>query len=119
LEKVIVCKTCLAIQGNGGVIVLGMAILVQEEKKGTNWVTVLSTIIIIGAIFAGAYFLFFKKPELIEVVAPGSLQNVSSISKLTFNPQEVLQSPAFKLLRRYGTAPTPPTPGRSNPFRPF
>ena len=96
-----------------------MAILVQEDKKGTNWVTVLSTIVIIVVIFVGAYFLFFKKPELIEVVAPGSLQNVSSISKLSFDPGSVLQSPTFKLLRQYGSAVTPPSPGRSNPFRPF
>jgi len=96
-----------------------MAILVQENKKETNWVTILSTVIIILVIFAGAYFLFFKKPELIEVVAPGSLQNVSSISKLSFDPHGVLNSPTFRLLRQYGSAPAEPSPGRSNPFKPF
>ncbi len=97
-----------------------MAILVQETKKETNWVAVLSTIIIILVIFVGAYFLFFKKPELIEVVAPGSLQNVSSISKLSFDPESVLNSPTFKLLRQLPPSTAePPSPGRSNPFRPF
>src|SRR3989344_4612493 len=96
-----------------------MAILVQEEEKGTNWVTILSTIVIIVVVFAGAYYFFFKKPELIEVVAPGSLQNVSSISRISFDPQGVLNSPTFKLLRQYGSAPVVPSPGRSNPFRPF
>ncbi|HXF43992.1 MAG TPA: hypothetical protein VNK70_00790 [Candidatus Paceibacterota bacterium] len=96
-----------------------MAIVVQEEKKGTNWVAILSTLVIIFAIFAGAYYLFFKKPELIEVVTPGSLQNVSNISKISFDPQAVLNSPTWKILRQYGSTPTIPSPGRSNPFKPF
>jgi flagellar basal body-associated protein FliL len=96
-----------------------MAIVVEEEKKPVNWVAILTTIIIIVVVFIGAYFLFFKKPELIEVVAPGNLQGVSQISRVSFDPESVLGAPTFKLLRQYGTAPDPPNPGRNNPFRPF
>lgn len=96
-----------------------MAIVLEEEKKPVNWVAALTTIIIIVVLFIGAYFLFFKKPELIEVVAPGGLQGVSQISRISFNPEGVLSAPTFKLLRQYGTAQDVPTPGRTNPFRPF
>ncbi len=96
-----------------------MAIVVEEEKKPVNWVALLTTIIIIVVLFLGAYFLFFKKPELIEVVVPGSLKEVSQLSQVSFDPDSVLSSPAFKLLRQYGTAITPAATGRSNPFLPF
>lgn len=96
-----------------------MAITVEQEKKPINWVAALVTIIIVAVLFIGSYFLFFKKPELIEIVVPGTLQNVSSISRLTVDPEDVLNLPTFKLLRQYGTSVTIPTPGRSNPFKPF
>ena len=96
-----------------------MAIVFEEEKKPTKWVAILSVSVIIIAIFAGSYYLFFKKPELIEVVAPRQLQNLSTLSKLSFDPESVINSPSFKLLRQYGTSIAQPTPGRNNPFRPF
>ncbi len=96
-----------------------MAIVVEEQKKSVNWVTILTMLVVIAVVFAGAYLLFFKKPELIEIVTPGGLEGVSEISKISFDPESVLSAPTFKLLRQYGTAPTPSTPGRDNPFEPF
>ncbi|MEK7464755.1 MAG: hypothetical protein AAB617_03180 [Patescibacteria group bacterium] len=96
-----------------------MAIIVEQEKKSVNWVAVISTTIIIAVLFLGSYFVFFKKPELIEVVAPSSLESLSNISKLSFDAESVLGSPTFKLLRQYELQVAPGTPGRSNPFRPF
>ena len=96
-----------------------MAIEFEQDKKKVNWFALLSTAIIVVVLFAGVYYLFFKKPELIEVVAPGSLSDVRNISKISFHPEEVVNSPNFKLLRQYGTDVLVPTPGRSNPFSPF
>ncbi|MCP6720200.1 MAG: hypothetical protein KJI72_02685 [Patescibacteria group bacterium] len=96
-----------------------MAITIEQEKKPVNWVAILTAVVIVVVLFIGTYFLFFKKPELIEIVTPGTLQDVSKISKLSFDPESVLNSPTFKLLRQYGTGVTVPTPGRSNPFKPF
>jgi len=95
-----------------------MAIVV-EEKKSVNWIAILTIIIVVAVIFSAAYFLFFKKPELIEVVAPGGLEGVSQISKISFDPESVISAPTFKLLRQYGTTPNPSNPGRENPFKPF
>ena len=96
-----------------------MAIVLEEEKRPTNWVAILSVAIVIVVLFAGSYFLFFKKPELIEVVAPKQLQDLGNLSKVTFDPESVINAPTFKLLRQYGTLVTLPTPGRSNPFKPY
>ena len=96
-----------------------MAIVFEEEKKSTNWVAILSVSVIVIAIFVGSYYLFFKKPELIEIITPKQLQDLSKLSKLSFDPDTVINSPSFKLLRQYGTSIAQPMPGRNNPFRPF
>lgn len=96
-----------------------MAIIVDPEKKSVNWVTMISVLIIIGVLFAGGYFLFFKKPDLIEIVVPNSLDEISKISKLTFDPAGVINSPTFKILKRYDSNIQPATAGRTNPFKPF
>jgi hypothetical protein len=96
-----------------------MAIVIEEEKKPVNWVAIASTAIFIVILFAGSYFLFFKKPEIVEEVVPKPLQDLSQISQLSFDPGAVLNSSKFKLLRQYTPEISAPTPGRSNPFKPF
>ena len=96
-----------------------MAIVVEEGKKPVNWIAVLGGIVFIVVLFYGVYFFFFQKPELIEVVAPKTLEELGKISKITFDPETVLESPTFGLLRQYGEAPATFSPGKSNPFRPF
>lgn len=96
-----------------------MAIEFEEEKQPVNWVAILTVVVIVAVLFLGSYYLFFKQPQLIEVVAPKSLQTIGSLSKLSFDPSTVVNDPTRKLLRQYGTNVTPVTPGRSNPFQPF
>lgn len=96
-----------------------MAISIEQEKKKVKWLNIIGAIIIVGAIFIGSYFLFFRKPELIEVVVPGQFQDLSKLSQVKFNPQELLSSPKFKILRQFQVKTQPETPGRSNPFQPF
>lgn len=96
-----------------------MAIVIEETKQPVNWAAILGAIIGIGLLFAGVYFFFFQKPELIEVVAPKSLQELGRISKLSFDPETVVKSPTFNLLQDYGGTPVIPVAGRTNPFRPY
>lgn len=97
-----------------------MAIIVEEEKKSVNWFMAVIVLVAVIVVFSGAYFLFFKRPDVIEVVTPGKLDQINKLSKISFKPEEVVNSPSFKSLRPYGssTAPTQ-TPGRENPFKPF
>jgi hypothetical protein len=97
-----------------------MSIIVEEERKKVNWFSLFAVIVIAGVLFAGVYFLLFQKPELIEIVLPSELQGISSISRLSFDPEGIMDSAAFKSLRRYGSnVQSTQTPGRENPFRPF
>lgn len=94
-----------------------MAIVVEEEKKNINWITILSVAAGLAVAFFGAYYLFFKQPELIDVVVPAELERLRVISEAQFNPREVVDSPSFQGLRDFsGTLSTPRT-GKANPFR--
>ncbi len=96
-----------------------MAITLEEEKKPVNWLNVTAIILILTGILFSGYYLFFKKPELIEVVAAGKYQDIAKLSKLKVDPQDLIASPQFKLLKQFGSEINPPTPGKRNPFRPF
>jgi len=96
-----------------------MAISIEQNNSSVNWFNIIVAGIIVIVVFAGTYFLFFKKPELIEVVAPGQFGNITEISKVDFKPQELLQSPEFKVLRQFESTASFPEPGRSNPFSPY
>lgn len=96
-----------------------MAIVIEEEKKPVNWFAMVIVFIILGIVGFGSYVLFFKKPELIEVVAPRQLQEIDRISELTFDPASVIDSPVFKSLRQYAAdISKTQIPGRDNPFQP-
>ncbi len=79
---------------------------------------VLIAAVIVGALFAGVYFFLFKRPELIDVVLPNDLQNLSSISNIPFQPERVFNSEKYKALREYGGQIIVPQAGKANPFLP-
>ncbi len=96
-----------------------MAIQIEQEKKKVNWFNLVLVALFIVILFLVTYFIFFKKPELINVVAPGSLQSISQISQIQLDPAPVVQTLNKYFTGNYGTALTIPTPGRSNPFAPY
>jgi len=50
---------------------------------------------------------------------PGRLETLRGVSQITFDPNELLQSPEFKIRRLLGNEPAIPTPGIINPFSPY
>ena len=100
-----------------------MAIVVEEEKRGGGvgggLLNSLLWIALIGGIAFGAYYVFFQKPELVEIAVPSDFKNTEQISKLELHPEEVLESPQFKNLRAYVTPLPLPETGKSNPFLGF
>jgi len=97
-----------------------MAILVESEKKSSNWVVTISILVVFVVILAGVYYVFFQTPTLIEVVTPRPLQGLSGLAQVSgFKPEEVVNSAAFKSLRSYAEDIVAPTLGRDNPFKPL
>lgn len=96
-----------------------MAIIIEQDKKPVNWFNIIVVAAIIGIIFLILYFVFFKKPELIDVVVPGSLSNINQLSQVQVDPAPVVNSLNKYFTNNYGASLEIPTPGRSNPFLPF
>lgn len=79
----------------------------------------LAWVVAIAILGTGLYYLFFKKPELIAVVAPGNFKDTQEISKINLDPGQVVGNPRFQALKPRVTPLPPPTPGRPNPFLGF
>ncbi len=93
-----------------------MAITIEQEKQQKNWVGITVALIVVVSLFIAAYYLFFKRPELVEVATSGQFKQLQGVSQITFNPETLFNSPQFKALRQFGGNITTPTPGRANPF---
>ncbi len=97
-----------------------MAIILEEQKNKNSWLSIALGAVVILVIIVLAYFLFFTSAPLIEIVAPLQLQSTSQLSAVSFNPTEVIESPVFKVLRKYpGLNISTGKLGRANPFAPF
>lgn len=96
-----------------------MAIEMEQDKKKVNWFNLVLVALFIVVLFLVTYFVFFKKPELINIVAPGSLQSINQISQVHLDPTPVVQSLNKYYTGNYGGSLTIPTPGRTNPFAPY
>ena len=97
-----------------------MAIVIEQERGGKGgMVKLIVWVAIFLVVLAGAYFLFFKRPDIIPSLAqPEGLKGVNAIANVKLDPDAVVQSAAFQSLRpQVQEMPTPAT-GRSNPFQP-
>lgn len=96
-----------------------MAILLQQQKRKTNWFAVFVFLFLIAVIFGGGYFLFFAPTPGIDIIIPASLGTAEKISKVHIDPAQIINDPMLKNLRHYGTAPSAGNVGRKNPFMGF
>ncbi|MEK7507924.1 MAG: hypothetical protein AAB602_02470 [Patescibacteria group bacterium] len=94
-----------------------MAIIVSEEgEKKIDVVNLVIWISLLAIVGIAVYFLFFKKPPLVEVISPPSYKNIDPLAKADLSPDEVANSPDFKALKPYVPLPSPASVGRLNPF---
>ncbi|OGZ52752.1 MAG: hypothetical protein A3B25_00975 [Candidatus Ryanbacteria bacterium RIFCSPLOWO2_01_FULL_48_26] len=94
-----------------------MAIVVSEEgEKKIDIVNLTIWLFLLIVVGITAYFIFFKKPELVDVASPSSYRNIDPLAQVTLNPEEVVNSPDFQSLKQYVPLLSPASVGRSNPF---
>jgi flagellar basal body-associated protein FliL len=97
-----------------------MAIVVEEEqKKPSSLITILIWIVIFGVITAAAYYVFFRKPELIERSLPVNFQSIDELGKIKLTPEDIINNPDFVALKTYISLPAPDNVGKTNPFLGF
>ncbi|MEK7181244.1 MAG: hypothetical protein AAB738_02840 [Patescibacteria group bacterium] len=97
-----------------------MAIIVEEGKKSISFLNILTWLIVIGVIFFATYYIFFKKPEIVDVIIPSTdaFDNIEQLSKITLDPG-IIQDPALQALSTYLPVPETGRAGRPNPFLPL
>jgi hypothetical protein len=97
-----------------------MAIIVEEEKISKSGITsLLGWFVMLIAIGAGVYYLFFAAAAPVIITPPAGFSNITPITQITFNPQTVIASPAFTALTQTISEPSatgPVSVGRSDPF---
>ena len=98
-----------------------MAIVIEEERKqsASALIGAVMWIIMLGVIGAAIYYVFFTKPDLVELAVPAEFANTAQISKIDLKPEEVLSNPAFRGLKQYITPALRSDTGRPNPFLPL
>jgi hypothetical protein len=98
-----------------------MAIVVEQERSGKGgMMKLLVWGLILLVILVGAYYLFFKRPDVIpNLAAPAAFKQANELQGVKLDPGAVVQSQTFQSLRPQ--APEQPTPvtGRTNPFQPL
>ena len=94
-----------------------MAIVVEEEHKSHQSLTGLITGGIVFVILAVAvYYVFFKRPDLVEVVTPANFANTAVLSHINLQPDEVINSAAFQALSTQVQPVATSTGTGANPF---
>lgn len=96
-----------------------MAIVIEEQRSGTKIVTVITWLAILLGVGAAIYYVFFKKPQFIELSPPSNFSNTGELAKIELNPEEIINSPGFQSLKQYVTPLRPTNFGRQNPFLSF
>ena len=95
-----------------------MAIVVEEKRGSGGILSFLIWLVVLALVLAGAYYLFFKKQDLIPVPPPANFEQAMQISQLEIDPQAVLSGAKFKSLQNFVTPSEARQVGRSNPFLP-
>ncbi len=97
-----------------------MAIIIEEEKiNKSNATNLLGWFVIIVALGAAAYYLFFVSAAPTIITPPAGFSNITPITQITINPQAVIASPQFTSLTQTVAEPTstgPAAVGRQDPF---
>lgn len=96
-----------------------MAILVESEKKSRGFIGLIVWIIVVVVLGAAIYYIFFKRPDLVEIPSPASFQNTERLSRIKLTPAEIVQNPVFQALRSYVAPVSIETTGKQNPFLGF
>ena len=96
-----------------------MAIIIEEKRDAKGVLNWLVWVAILAIITSAIYYIFFKKPELIEFTSSSSFKNIQELSKININSGQLVNNSQFQALKQYITVTEPQNLGRTNPFLEF
>jgi hypothetical protein len=93
-----------------------MAIVVEEQRSpgGTGIVSLLLWLALIIACGVGAYYVFFKQPDIIPIAANANFKTTEQIAKISLHPEAVVGK--IQAFQSYVTIVPPSASPRTNPF---
>ncbi|OGM93216.1 hypothetical protein A2333_03110 [Candidatus Wolfebacteria bacterium RIFOXYB2_FULL_49_7] len=96
-----------------------MAIVLEKEKKNIDWGFILGLMAVVGIIGSAIIYLFFVNPEAVQQLTTPEQKTLSEFSRVKFQPEAILNSPAFQSLRTQApmNVPSELEIGKANPFR--
>lgn len=94
-----------------------MAIFIEEERRGEGrWFGFSLISVILVIIGVAAYYLFFVSPEFIHTAIPAKLSPIDDLTKINFNPQDVISGDFFRSVRSLVPAQSSGVIGNVTPF---
>ncbi len=98
-----------------------MAILIEEDKGKKNYSNMIGWVVLVIIALVGVYYIFFAPATPGVVTPPASLQEITAITQINFNPTTVTNNPTFQNLKQTIQEPTSTGPtgvGKTDPFLP-
>lgn len=99
-----------------------MAIIVKEEKKGIDLGMAAIVAVVVAALGMVIYYAFFSPTPLVDIPKPEGYEDVSRISKLRIDAEEIVNSRVWQSLKSKEGIPSLDimiTSRRTNPFEPI
>jgi hypothetical protein len=97
-----------------------MAILIEQQKKSTNWSVIIGVLVFVFILFIGSYYLFFKQPQVIEELITSSGQKeIESLSQVKPEYVAIVEQLNKFYKKAEVTQIIQPQLGRQNPFQQF
>lgn len=97
-----------------------MAIMIEQENKPKNWILIGGVGFFVIIIFIGAYYLFFKNPQVIEelTVSPNQ-KEVEVLSQIKPDYAKIVEQLNNFYNKEEEQRINVPQLGRQNPFQPL
>lgn len=95
-----------------------MAIVIEERKNQASIMGILSWLVVLGMIVFVVYYIFVRKPEIIEFNTPDNLRAIEQIQSIQLDPG-IAKLPQMTQRTQVGQPLNTQTTGRPNPFLPF
>ncbi|RME61421.1 hypothetical protein D6779_00095 [Candidatus Parcubacteria bacterium] len=96
-----------------------MAIVIEEDKRTATLISVAGWVAVLLFIAVAVYYVFFKRPDIIDERVPPHFEKVQEVSGINLKPETILDDPRFKLREMLVPSPQPGNLGRENPFLPL
>lgn len=95
-----------------------MAIIIEEERKRSNFAGIIGWLVIFVIVLVAIYYVFFAAPEIVIITPSDTISTIAPIAQQSIDVGSVVGSQIFKTLvpSSIPAVSTSTAGGRPNPF---